>query len=106
MITPLFLRTAEDTNYFKTFMKKNGASWGSGGKIEDAMLTRVQQSIIMYTFVLSVSSKNLVNTFQHTRCAIVITFDIFTLQKLCDYFFTMFSISRREGRWRLHVECP
>lgn len=50
------------------------------------MLTRAQQSITMYTFVLSVSSKNLVNTFQHTRCAIVITFDIFTLQKLCDYF--------------------
>lgn len=56
----------------------------------------MQQPITMYTnLVFSVSSTNLVNIFQRTGCAIMITFDILTLQKLCDYFCYVLSFQKR-----------
>lgn len=48
----------------------------------------------MYTnLVFSVSSTNLGST--STGCAIMITFDILTLQKLCDYFCHVLSFQKR-----------
>ena len=44
----------------------------------------------------NVPPTNVVNIFQHTRCAIMVTFDIFTLQKLFDFFYYVFNFQKRE----------
>lgn len=45
---------------------------------------------------LTVPATKVVNIFQHTRCAIMTTFGIFTLQKLFDCFYYVFNFQKRE----------
>lgn len=94
MIPLLFLTTEEDFINFETSMA-NSASGAVGKKILKARLTRNATVNCLVYLVLTVPSTKVVDIFQHTRCAIMITFDIFALRKLFDCFYYVFNFQKR-----------